>query len=326
MAVAEQTAAAILEGLARLGVDPTRLGVTRLTEDEDLALLWQRSIARAGRVTVPLEVGLGLPLGVLGAIDYLAASSLTVGAALTVTQQIFPLVGPGVQLVLDEPRAGARRVAVVDYPPFPGEAECDAFLIGAIVARLRLLTGRPLDFTLVELAQPEPPDPDTWRALLDVPRVTFGARRAALHMRSATWAVPLRSADPRLFSMLQELIGVDQRSADALLMAVRSLATRRLPGLLDLEYAAPALGVSRRTLQRKLAKVGTSFELIVDEVRRARAWELVATGQLTCGEVAARVGFAEQASFTRAWRRWFGEAPSRSRRHERERRESLTSP
>ncbi len=313
MSVAPQTASAVVEGLARLGLDAARLGVAQLTEDEDLALLWRRAIARTGRRTLPLEVGLALPLGAMGAVDYLAASSATVGAALTVTQQVFALVGPGVQLLLETARSGERRVAVVDQPPFPGQIESDAFILGALLGRIRQLASRPLDIPLVELSEREPGAPAAWVAQLEVPRVHFGARRATLHLRNESWFVPLRNADPRLLSMLQALVGVDFRSGDALLIAVRALAAQRLPALLDLERAAPALGLGRRTLQRKLAAKGTSLSAVVDDVRRERAEGLISSGSLTFGEVAAKVGFAEQASFTRAWLRWFGATPSRWR-------------
>jgi AraC-like DNA-binding protein len=312
MTVVPQTAAAVVEGLARLGLRASHLGVPHVSGDADLALLWKRAIEHAGRRTVPVEAGMVLPLGAMGAVDYLAASSVTVGAALTIAQQLFPLVGPGVQLVIGEPRGGVRRVTIVDHPPFPGQAESDAFILGVLLSRLRLFASRPIDIPLVELTEPEP-EPAArapWQALLGAARMRFEARRATLHIRSDGWTVPLRSADPRLLSMLRAVVGVDQRSGDALLIAVRTLATQRLPGVLDLEYAAPALGMSRRTLQRKLAKNATALGSLVDEVRRDRAEELVAGGQLTFGEVAARLGFAEQASFTRAWRRWFGMTPS----------------
>ena len=110
------------------------------------------------------------------------------------------------------------------------------------------------------------------------------------------------------------MVGIEQRSSDALLVAVRALAIQRLPALLTLDQTGPALGLGMRTLQRKLAASETSLSALVDEVRRDRAEQLVGEGLLTLGEVAARVGFAEQASFTRAWRRWFGAAPSQARR------------
>lgn len=290
MSVAKQTALAVFEGLARLGIDAPGLGVTRLNEDEDLDQLWRRAIARARRRTVPLEVGLALPLGAMGAIDYLAASSATVGAALKTTQQAFALAGPGVQLTIGEPRGGVRRLTIVNQPPFPGQIESDAFVVGAILSRIRMLAGRPVDVPAVELTEPEPASAVPWLRLLDVPRVQFGARRARIHLRASAWTIAMRSADPRLLATLKAMVGVDHRSADGVLVASRSLAAQRLPVLLDLSEAAPALGMSRLTLQRKLAASGTSLSLIVDEARRDRAEELVSLGFLTLGEVAIRVG------------------------------------
>jgi AraC-like DNA-binding protein len=110
------------------------------------------------------------------------------------------------------------------------------------------------------------------------------------------------------------MVGAEQRSTDALLVAVRALANERLPGPLTLDDAASSLGISRRTLQRKITASGTTLSRVTDEVRRDRAEQLVGEGLLTMGEVAAKVGFAEQASFTRAWWRWFGAPPSRRRR------------
>ncbi len=101
-------------------------------------------------------------------------------------------------------------------------------------------------------------------------------------------------------------MGAEQRSTDAL-----------LPAPLTLDDAASSLGLSCRTLQRKLTASGTSLSGLLDEVRRDRAEQLVGERVLTLGEVAVKVGFAEQASFTRAWTRWFGAPPSRRSRRRR---------
>ncbi|WP_441289290.1 helix-turn-helix transcriptional regulator [Sorangium sp. KYC3313] len=132
---------------------------------------------------------------------------------------------------------------------------------------------------------------------------------------SGDWTTPLRSADPRLLATLEATVGAEQRTSDALLVAVRALALRRLPDTPPLGEVASALGLSVRSQQRKLSLSRTSFVEVLDEVRRDHAEQLLDEGVLTLGEIAARVGFAEPASFTRAWRRWRGEAPSRRRRH-----------
>lgn len=197
MPVAPQTTQALLEALTRAGLDVRRLGVNPIDDDAAMALLWAHAIARVGRRTLPLEVGLAMPLGSMGAVDYLAASSATVGAALTVTQQVFPLVAPGVQLLLEPLRAGARRVVVVNHPPFPGQLESDLLVLGILLSRLRQFARRPLALPQLDLAEPEPTARANWLRLIDAPRVKFGTRRTALHLSAIDWAVPLRNADAR---------------------------------------------------------------------------------------------------------------------------------
>lgn len=86
--------------------------------------------------------------------------------------------------------------------------------------------------------------------------------------------------------------------------------TRRLMmvGEIGLRQVARAVSIHERTLQRELAAEGTSFEEILDDLRRATAWELAATG-MQAAQISRALGYAEQSSFTRACRRWFGHAP-----------------
>jgi AraC-like DNA-binding protein len=67
--------------------------------------------------------------------------------------------------------------------------------------------------------------------------------------------------------------------------------------------------MSVRTLQRRLGDEGTSFAGLVDEVRHELSRALVRRTDLSLVEVAARVGFAELSTFSRAFKRWTGLAP-----------------
>ncbi len=309
MPVAPRAVEAILAGLERMGLSPTRLGVRRIESDEELAELWVRTLRVSGRRSVPLELGLSLPIGEMGAIDYLAASSASIGAALTVAQGVFALVAPGVHLTIDRALHGRWRVAIVNQPPFVGQSESDLLIVGVLLSRVRSFAARPVE-PVVELTEQDAGE--RWRALLGVPRVVLGCRRSALVFSASDWGAPVRSADPRLLALLRHVVGGEPRVADTLVVAVRALARQRLPASLTLRDAAEALGLSRRTLQRRLQVRGTSLEALVDEMRRDAAVELVESGGYTLGEIATKVGFEEQASFSRAWTRWFGLPPSRS--------------
>ena len=68
-----------------------------------------------------------------------------------------------------------------------------------------------------------------------------------------------------------------------------------------------------RTLQRKLAGEGSSFSKLLDEVRKELAERYIEDQTRTISEVSFLLGFSESSAFSRAFRRWTGEAPSRYR-------------
>lgn len=92
------------------------------------------------------------------------------------------------------------------------------------------------------------------------------------------------------------------------------LIERLLPTMrCDLANVAENLGFHRRTLQRQLAAESLIFEEIVDRVRRNRAETYLVDQALQMSQVAAMLGYAEQSSFNRACRRWFGTTPGERR-------------
>ena len=69
-------------------------------------------------------------------------------------------------------------------------------------------------------------------------------------------------------------------------------------------------GLSPRSLHYQLAECGVAFRDLVDEERRRLALELISKPDLQMREIAARLGFADSATFSRAFRKWFGTSPS----------------
>jgi AraC-like DNA-binding protein len=95
---------------------------------------------------------------------------------------------------------------------------------------------------------------------------------------------------------------------------VRSTLTQTISGERPaVETVARALGMSARTLQRRLEELGTSYQELLDDVRRRSARRLLANTDLDAGEVAFLLGFEEVNSFTRAFHAWEGTTPTRWR-------------
>lgn len=81
----------------------------------------------------------------------------------------------------------------------------------------------------------------------------------------------------------------------------------------DLPQAARALGLSDRTLKRRLQDEGLTYRALLAEVRGGQANQLLGDQTLSLTEIAERMGFSDLSSFSQAYKRWFGVAPSGAR-------------
>lgn len=173
------------------------------------------------------------------------------------------------------------------------------------------LVGVPVPLTRIEFTHDEP----TWSAAYDEVfgiRPVFGAERNVAVIDRSLALEPLPQADELaaagalaacrdLLERRQARTGVSGRVRDVLLEDPSAM-----PGL---PVVAASLHLSERTLRRRLDDEGTSFRALVDEVREQLATELLVTGGLPVEAVARRLGYAEPAAFTHAFRRWKGTSP-----------------
>jgi AraC-like DNA-binding protein len=92
----------------------------------------------------------------------------------------------------------------------------------------------------------------------------------------------------------------------------RSISDALASGIPTLESIAKVLGVGARTMRRRLASEGTTFDDLVVAVQRERAAELLA-GATPLRDIAFALGFSDASAFSRAYRRWTGRSPSEDR-------------
>ncbi len=93
------------------------------------------------------------------------------------------------------------------------------------------------------------------------------------------------------------------------IVVMRLLAT----GYPKLERVAGEVGITRRTLQRRLATAGTSYSDLVNEARYQLAAELLEDRSVPISSIAKAVGFANHSGFSRAFHRWTGMTPRQYR-------------
>lgn len=147
-------------------------------------------------------------------------------------------------------------------------------------------------------------------------RLRFGAEANLARFDASLLAWPVRNADVGLYPVLQQhaeqLLREKQRvQADAGIAAqvraaiVRNLAQDRV----RLALIAEELNVTQRTLQRKLADAGVSFQQVLDSTRRDLAIDYLGRERLSLAEIAFLLGYQEQSSFCHAFKEWTGMNP-----------------
>jgi AraC-like DNA-binding protein len=130
--------------------------------------------------------------------------------------------------------------------------------------------------------------------------------------------VPLITEDVRLLDVLRPICDEAAKQRETAPGSLRALveneAQRLLPhGGAQRHVVARKLAMSTRTLARRLASQGTSFEEVVDELRRTLALQYMKTPGISLSQVAWLLGYEGATSFNHAFKRWTGRPPSAAR-------------
>ena len=149
--------------------------------------------------------------------------------------------------------------------------------------------------------------------------VDEGVAPDLLEFSNAAIAAPLLTADPKLLKALEpfcDLAAKERRTAsDTLRAAVEKEVEKLLPhGKAQKQTVAKALAMSTRTLSRRLAVEETTYEEVVDQLRRRLALQYLKDPGMSLSQVAWQLGYEESTSFNHAFRRWTGRSPSEVRK------------
>ena len=162
---------------------------------------------------------------------------------------------------------------------------------------------------------PAPAHQDVYSVLFPGP-TRFGAAQAGIQFDARYLALPLRRDEAALQQMLQHalpLTVLPYRRDRILAQRVRQALSHHPALIHNAETLAELLNVSSRTLHRQLRDEDTSLQAIKDEVRQARACELLARSNRPIKQVAELAGFRNEKSFIRAFRSWTGCPPAEYR-------------
>ena len=172
----------------------------------------------------------------------------------------------------------------------------------------RLAVGPSLAPRVVDLAFPRPAGTNPYPGFFGCP-VRFGASvsRVVLDERWARARMPGR--DPVTLASSLELLEVlmaSRREQQELLEVLEVSIAQQLPDVPSFAGQAHRLALSERTLRRRLTECGTTYQALVEGVRRERVEQLLRRPELTVREIARQAGFSDERALRRAVRRWHG--------------------
>lgn len=147
--------------------------------------------------------------------------------------------------------------------------------------------------------------------------VVFGCEKTEMILSLGTLDLPIPTCDPKLRTYLVEfgesLLAEQKDHAPDLRVKVKSILTNNLPTrIVSAEDVAASLGMSKRTLARRLNENGVNFRQIVDDVRCDLA-KIYLKDSLSLSEIAFYLDYSDQAAFSTAFRRWTGRSPKEFR-------------
>jgi AraC-like DNA-binding protein len=183
--------------------------------------------------------------------------------------------------------------------------------VAAIVFALRDEAAFPVVPLRVEFQHDAPGEEPTEHERLLGAEVVFGAPAHAVCFDAASLSVPMKRADASLLAHLErraaEIMRGRRRNLveDIRRAVLAALPTRQL----DAEDVARELGLTKRTMQRRLFDQGVTYSALVDDVKCEQAAHWLRGTEMSILEVGAFLGYSDAEAFRKAFRRWTGHSP-----------------
>lgn len=306
------------ELLGRVGLDRSDSTPALIDADPFYAVL--ETMTEDGDDELPFRYATSIDIDSYGAIGLAFKTASTIRAALARAERYVALIGDAVRYDLVVDANGGGTFIVRGRPAHrPGVAIANEGAVAALLSVCRQAVGPGSSVTprAISFAHTATGQQDAARRFFGCP-VRHGQEIDALHFDAATFETPTRLADEALSAYLLDRLDDELRVALAergLEARVRHVIANGLAdGVPPMRVLAGRLGMSERTLHRRLGDEGLRYQDLVVEVRRTVATALLTTTDHSLVDIAFLTGFSDQSAFQRAFKRWTGRTPLAVRR------------
>lgn len=209
------------------------------------------------------------------------------------------------------------RIGLVEHrPPAGSRILVHELMLKLLHGIASWMIARKIPPITLECAYPQPEHSADYRYFYPG-RLLFERPQTAIYFDLAVLDEPIRQTKRHLGAFLQRApadwfyVSFEER---LLSHRVREHLTRHGAYAAGVAEVAAALHMSVRTLSRRLAAEGTRFQAVKDECRRDVAVQVLTRSDQPLAGIAERLGFEDQACFSRAFRAWTGDTPAAYRR------------
>lgn len=257
------------------------------------------------------------PRGSYGALEFTLRSAPTVREALLRLQRYSALINSAIRFGLEVRNGRAELTQSVEGVPQVNGPVGNEFSIALVVRLLRGLAEAEWVPLEVWFGHDAPADREALEEFFGTPAIRFSAGQNGIAIDLAFFERPVVTADAALLPLVEDqarrqaLARQGSDFAGEVRETARKLLTSSAFGVAEV---AKALGLSQRTLQRRLGEQGTTFHAVVEALREAMARELVPDPKHNLGEVAYLLGYSDLSAFVRSFKRWTGTTPGEYRK------------
>ena len=276
----------------------------------------------AQRLNEPMfgfKYGQQIDISSFNLLGYLAMSSATLAAASQVVNQYGVLVSEIGQLIIEDPARdchGSKPLVKILWLPRNPNDICSSQVIDGVLAGWiqfgKKFLGERAQIHSLHLTT-RPIGAENYQAILGCP-VSTNSQENFILIDRQLFALPLKQAEPMVHAAIQlkaeQAIKTIHHQAPPLAKQI----SEQLPGLIfngeaTLDELAARLKLTTRSLQRKLKQDSLSFRALLDDARRHLTLQLLEENEQPLVNICGIVGFNDQSSFNRAFKRWTGQSP-----------------
>lgn len=299
--------------LAEIGMDPALLegGYSRYSQ-EQISRLWRKAIELSGDHDFALRVAAEIRPSTFHVVGYAMSCSATLGRALDRFACYCRLISDSATATMTETDNIVALEFMFDTGGDPLISQTIDTVLAGTLSFSRWIVGEQLQPWEVHLQHGKPGDDAAYRAFFQAP-IIYDSARNAIVFRKVDLERPILAADEELASMLDSVANryLEKRMSGRMAVRVRDLLIGSLPnGTVSKTDVARMLNLTERTLLRRLKAESTTFVDVLNGVRQELAFQYLQRPGVTICDVAYLLGFSDENTFSRAFKRWTGRRPS----------------